>query len=144
MDFAQRPGCLRRFLRPRQGLCEALFRRNTTRAGKMRRSNGAGMKHSGMIWLKHSPSRLLALKIAAKAATKRKQACHAKLPLFYSNNIFEYWTCSITRLVISQVLRFFRLKPGFSLAKPRFLAEVVQKLKFPNNSIIISTNYCQN
>jgi hypothetical protein len=39
-------------------------------------------------------------------------------------------------LVISQVLRFFRLKPGFSLAKPRFLAEVVQKLKFPNNSII--------
>jgi hypothetical protein len=38
-------------------------------------------------------------------------------------------------LVISQVLRFFRLKPGFSLAKPRFLAEVVQKLKFQNNSI---------
>jgi hypothetical protein len=37
------------------------------------------------------------------------------------------------------VLRFFRLKPGkqgFSLAKPRFLTEVVQKLKFLNNSII--------
>jgi hypothetical protein len=27
------------------------------------------------------------------------------------------------------------LKQGFSLAKPRFLAEVVQKLKFLNNSI---------
>jgi hypothetical protein len=36
-------------------------------------------------------------------------------------------------LVISQVLRFFRL----SLAKPHFSAEVVQKLKFLNNSILL-------
>jgi hypothetical protein len=39
-----------------------------------------------------------------------------------------------------QVLRFLELKAGlklrFSLAKPRFLAEIVQKLKFPNNSIL--------
>jgi hypothetical protein len=32
------------------------------------------------------------------------------------------------------LIRLFR-EEGFSLAKPRFLAEVVQKLKFPNNSI---------
>jgi hypothetical protein len=44
------------------------------------------------------------------------------------------WTCSITRLVISQVLRFFRLKP-----KPHFSMEVVQKLKFLNNSIIMTS-----
>jgi hypothetical protein len=38
---------------------------------------------------------------------------------------YGYWTCSRTRLVISQVLRFFSLKTSFSLAKPHFLAEVV-------------------
>jgi hypothetical protein len=30
----------------------------------------------------------------------------------------------------------FQAKAGFSLTKPRSLAEVVRKLKFPNNSIM--------
>jgi hypothetical protein len=40
-------------------------------------------------------------------------------------------TCSTTRLVVEQVLHFFGLKPY----KNAFYKEVVQKLKFLNNSI---------
>ena len=46
-----------------------------------------------------------------------------------------YWTCSTTRLVVEQVLRKALLFAGFS-------AEVVRKLKFPNNSIIEKTMLC--
>jgi hypothetical protein len=43
-------------------------------------------------------------------------------------------TCSITRLVISQVLQFLAPALRFGAAKLRFSTEVVQKLKFLNNS----------
>jgi hypothetical protein len=38
----------------------------------------------------------------------------------------SHWTCLVTRLVTKQVLRFFRLKPSFSLTKSHFEAEFVQ------------------
>jgi hypothetical protein len=49
-----------------------------------------------------------------------------------------YWTCSVTLLVTSQVWHFFGLDFfKVSPAKMRFYIEVIQKLKFPNNSILL-------
>jgi hypothetical protein len=48
--------------------------------------------------------------------------------LFDNSVSFISWSATLTSLA------FFRAKAGFSSVKMFFLLEVVQKLKFPNNS----------
>jgi hypothetical protein len=99
-----------------------------------------------VTWNKYPFYRLVPVLLLAESYGKAERKIHTNMVPNINNfswSIYPTISCVqcpyITRLVqqsgwLSHKSCGFQAKAGFSLTKPRSLAEVVRKLKFPNNS----------